>query len=150
MGGVDAPVPGGGVIAQSAAWTPIGTSRNADFYEVERHVLAVVPFDGAYDDAESARESVEIQLAHLRRTGSAAGVLVFVDRVVEQSAAARAVYRDLPDPSLQLCFALVGGTPFGRAVGSVFLGLSRPRVPTRLFGSAEEARAWIHEMVARR
>jgi len=135
-------------MAEAAAWRPIGRSSNAEFFEVEPHVLAVVPFDGAVDDEKSARESVEIQLAHLR-DGDRAGVLVFMDRVIEQSAAARAVYRDAPDPTRQVCFALVGGTIFGRAVGSVFLGLSRPRVPTRMFATSGEAIAWIREMVQR-
>jgi hypothetical protein len=71
-----------------------------------------------------------------------------MDPVLEQDAGARTVYRDLPDPAFQVCFALVGSSAFGRAVGSVFLGLSRPRVPTRMFGSFEEAVAWIREKLA--
>lgn len=124
-------------------WTRIATSKNADFYEVDRRVLAVVPFEGAVDDAATARESISIQLAHLRAHGRRAGVVVFIDPVIEQDAGARAAYRELPDPAFQACFALVGGTPFGRAVGSVFLGLSRPRIPTRMFRTLEEAIAWI-------
>ncbi len=127
----------------TSRWTPIGRSDNAEFFEIDPHVLAVVPREGAVDDAETARQSVAIQLHHLKTHGRRAGTVVFIDPVIEQDAGARAVYRDLPDPAFQLCFAIVGGTPFGRAVGSVFLGLSRPRVPTRMFGTLEEAIAWI-------
>lgn len=124
-------------------WTKIGTSANADFYEVEPQILAVVPFDGSLDDASTAKESVRIQLEHMRATGRRAGVIVFMDRVVQQDSGARTVYRDAPDPAFQVCFALIGGTPFGRAVASIFLGLSPPKVPTRMFSSFDEAIAWV-------
>ena len=52
------------------------------------------------------------------------------------------MYRVEPDPAFQTCFALVGGTVFGRAVGSFFIGIHPPRVPTRLFATIEEAHRW--------
>lgn len=131
----------------TSAWRKIGSSANADFFDVTPRVLAVVPHDGAVDDEPTARESVRIQLDHLRAHGRRAGVVVFMDALVEQTAAARKVYRDLPDPAFQACFALVGGTTFGRAVGSIFIGLHPPRVPTRLFGSFDEAIAWVRQVV---
>jgi hypothetical protein len=60
------------------------------------------------------------------------------------------VYRDAPDPTFQECFALVGGTPFGRAVGSLFIGLSPPKVPTRMFANLDDALRWIRERLARK
>lgn len=132
----------------TSGWTKIGSSGNADFYEVEPHILAVVPFEGTDDTTETATESVTIQLNYLRPRGVRAGIIVFMDPVAEQDAGARAVYRDLPDPTFQACFALVGSTMFGRAVGSVFLGLSRPTVPTKMFGTVPEAIAWIRKQLA--
>jgi hypothetical protein len=126
----------------TSGWTAIGRSDNADFYEVDERLLAVVPFDGTTDDAKTARQSVQIQHDYLRPRGRRAGVVVFMDRILEQDAAARAVYRDAPDPAFITCYALVGGTAFGRAVGSIFIGISRPKVPTRLFATLDEARAW--------
>jgi hypothetical protein len=133
-----------------SGWKPIGVSSNADFYEIEPQILAVVPFEGATDNAATARESVAIQLEHLRGAGVRAGVVVFMDRVIEQDSGARAVYRDAPDPTFQECFALVGGTPFGRAVGSLFIGLSPPKVPTRMFATLDDALRWIRERLARK
>jgi hypothetical protein len=129
----------------TAGWTAIGRSDNADFYEVEEGLLAVVPFADTTDDARTARQSVRIQHDYLRARGRRAGVLVFMDRILEQESSARAVYRDAPDPAFIACYALVGGTAFGRAVGSIFIGISRPKVPTRLFGTLAEARAWALE-----
>lgn len=126
----------------TTGWRPIGTSDNAEFYELEEGLLAIVPFEGASDDARTAQQSVRIQLDYLRPRGQRAGVVVFMDPLVAQDAAARVVYRDAPDPAFIACYALVGGTAFGRAVGSIFLGLNRPRVPTRLFGTLGDALAW--------
>ncbi|MBI3399890.1 MAG: hypothetical protein HY048_00600 [Acidobacteria bacterium] len=131
----------------TSAWTRIGRSSNADFFEVEPGILAVVPFDGITDNAATAAESIRVQLEYLRPKGMRAGVLVFMDRVAEQDSGARAVYREAPDPAFHACFALVGSTIFGRAVSSVFIGLHPPRVPTRMFGTLEEAIAWIRETV---
>lgn len=134
----------------TSAWTPIGRSANADFFEIEPGVLAVVPFDGASDSADTAADSVRIQLAHLRVRGRRAGTIVFMDQVAAQNSGARDMYRTAPDPTLQTCFALVGGTMFGRAVSSVFIGLNPPRVPTRLFGTYQEALSWIRQNAATR
>ena len=57
------------------------------------------------------------------------------------------VYRVAPDPVYQACFALVGGTMFGRAVGSFFIGIHPPRVPTRMFAEVEGALAWARKSV---
>jgi hypothetical protein len=126
----------------TGGWTTIGRSTNADFFEVEERVLAVVPFDRCDDNEQTARESIRIQLGYLRERKKRAGVLVFMDRILSQSAAAREVYRVEPDPTFQACFALVGGTVFGRAVGSFFIGIHPPRVPTRMFATVEEALRW--------
>ncbi len=129
----------------TAAWTRIGRSGNADFFEIEPGALAVIPFDGSSDTADTALESIRIQLSHLRASGRRAGTVVFMDPIASQNAGAREVYHDAPDPTFQTGFALVSHSMFGRAVSSVFLGLHPPRVPTRLFGTLEEALAWIRQ-----
>lgn len=134
----------------TSAWSPIGQSENADFFEIEPGVLAVVPFDGSTDTARTAAESIRIQIAHLRAYGRRAGTVVFMDSVVAQNSGAREVYRNAPDPMFQTCFALVGSTILGRAVSSVFMGLHPPRVPTRTFGTFQEALAWIQKIAETR
>jgi hypothetical protein len=128
-------------------WTKIGQTANADFYQIDEDTLAVVPFEGCTDDENTAKASVETQLNYLRPKGKKAGCIIFMDSIAQQTAGARIAYRNLPDPQYQICYALVGGTAFGRAVGSVFLGLSKPRVPTQMFATLEEALAWCHAQV---
>jgi hypothetical protein len=123
-------------------WKNIGKTANADFYEIEPGILAVVPFEGCTDDAKTAAASVKLQLDYLRPKNTRAGIVIFMDSIAQQTSGARSVYREQPDPMLQVCFALVGGTLFGRAVGSVFLGLSKPVVPTQMFATQDQAIAW--------
>ena len=134
-------------MVDTSGWTKFATTSNADFYEIEPHVLAVVPFDGTTDDARTAQESVTAQLQYLQSRGQRAGIIVLMDRVVQQDGGARAVYHTQPDPTFQVCFALVGSTPFGRAVASIFIGLNPPRVPTRFFATLQEALAWVKTTV---
>jgi len=128
-------------------WTKFGQTANADFYEIFPGALAVVPFTGSTDDETTAKTSVQTQLDYLRPRKQKAAVVIFMDNIAQQTAGARAVYRDMPDPAYQACFALVGGTVFGRAVGSVFLGLSKPRVPTQMFPTLDQALEWCRSQV---
>lgn len=131
-------------------WKHIGSTDNAEFYEVEPEILAVVPHERSVDDETTARQSIELQLEYLRRHDRRAGVIVFVDRVVDQDAGARSIYRTAPDPTRQVCFALVSEDRFGMAVASIFMKLSPPKSPTKMFEDVERAKAWIRSMVAKR
>jgi len=128
-------------------WTKFGQTANAYFYQIDESTLGVVPFEGSTDDEATATASVQTQLDYLRPKKQKAGIVIFMDNITQQTTGARNVYHDLPDPAYQVCFALVGGTAFGRAVGSFFLGLSKPRVPTQMFATLEQALAWSHAQV---
>lgn len=132
------------------SWKHIGTSSNAKFFEVDDELLVVVPDDGSTDSAASADESIRIQVEYLREKNRRAGTVVMMDGIASQDSGARAVYRDKPDASHQVCFALVGGTTFGRTVGSIFISLAPPKCPTKLFKTFDEAAAWVRVMVRAR
>ena len=128
-------------------WTKFGETANASFYQIDECTLAVVPVDGCTDDEQTAAASIDLQRTYLVSKGFRAGSVIFMDGIAQQTSGARTVYRELPDPECQVCFALVGGSVFGRLVGSVFLGLSKPRVPTQLFATPDQAIAWCLEQV---
>jgi len=128
-------------------WVKFGQTTNADFYQIDDNTLAVVPFEGCTDDETTATASVETQLKFLRENKKKAACIIFMDGIAQQTAGARTVYRELPDSEYQVCYALVGGTAFGRAVGSFFLGLSKPKVPTQMFGTLEQALIWCHSQM---
>jgi hypothetical protein len=127
-------------------WRSLGSTDNADMYEVEPGILAVVPHEASFDTAETARQSVEFQHRHWAAAKRSGGAVIFMDRIRDQNVEARRVYGSLPNKKAVTGFALVGGTVFGRAVASVFVGLNRPAAPTKLFGDFEAALAWLREM----
>ena len=132
-------------IPDVSRWTKVGATDNADLYEIEPGILGIVPHEGSIDTKETAIVNVERQHQYWRTQGRRGGVVIFMDRIRDTHVDARKVYGSLPDPSLITGFALIGSTVFGRAVASVFLGLGRPAIPTKMFGDLERALAWLCE-----
>lgn len=127
-------------------WTEVGRTDNATFYEIEPRILAVVPEDGCTDDENTATQSVEFQHTYWRDMKMTGCAVIYMDNIRDSKAGARKVYGKLPDSKLINGFALIGGTVFGRAVASVFIGLSRPSAPTRMFGDLQQALLWARQL----
>jgi hypothetical protein len=128
------------------SWKRLGATSNAEFFEVEPDILAIVPIGAATDDQKTARESIAFQERHWRDVGRRGAAVVFMDNVVQQDAAARAVYAEEVDTHPSTCFALVGETFYGYATSQVFTGLRPPGRPTNVFRSLADAMPWIREM----
>lgn len=125
----------------TSGWKHVGDTTNTRYYLIEPHVLGAVPNQGSSDDAASARANTDFQNAFLRENGGGA-VVIFFDRMVSQDKDARRVYQTEPDPTVFHGAALVGGSALSRAMGSFFLGLSKPKVPLKMFASTEAALEW--------
>jgi hypothetical protein len=130
----------------TAHWTRLGATSNADVYEIEPQLIAIVPQLNAVDDEHSARESLVLQAQHWKKVGHTGAVVVFMDDILEQHTGARTVYATETQGHPTTCYALVGETFYGHAVGAVFTGLAKPAIPTNIFRSLDEARPWIAEM----
>ncbi len=115
---------------------------------VEPRILAAVPHEGSRDDFDSATANQRFQNEYFRTAGAPGVVVVFIDRMVSQDAAARRVYGTDLDVALIRGSALVGGTLLSRAMISFFLGISRTRVPVKTFADGQSAIAWAREVNA--
>ncbi len=129
----------------TSGWTPLPGTANCDCYEIGPHLVVMVPHDGMTDTGDTARENLAWQRAHWQRVGRSGCVAVFMDHIAEQEAGARDVYGTTAPDEGTLGYALIGGTFWGRAIASVFMGLKKPRTPTRFFASLEDALPWIEE-----
>lgn len=130
----------------TSGWKPIGESSNSRYFEIEKGLIAALPNPGARDDLASARNNLDFQHQYWRENGPGV-VLVFFDAMVSQDKEARSVYQTGTDPALMLGTALVGGSLLSRAMGSFFLGLSKPKTPLKMFGSVGDALAWAHQLM---
>ncbi|AKV00587.1 hypothetical protein AKJ09_07250 [Labilithrix luteola] len=134
-------------VPNTAGWKHIGDSSNTRYFAVAERILGGVPLPGSKDDGATAEENVVFQNGYFR-TSKPGVVVIFFDNLASQDKDARRVYQTRPDPNVLLGTALVGGSLLSRAMGSFFLGLSKPKVPVKMFKNLDEARAWASELIA--
>lgn len=125
-------------------WELIGRTINTRYFLAtgQADVVLVVPNPRSDDDAASARENLDFQMGYARALGRPCAFVVLLGALRAQAPAARKVYADGMDPVLCCASALVVNDVLSRAIGSFFLGLSRPRTPTRTFDTLDAAIAW--------
>ena len=124
-------------------WKPLGRTYNTHYYLLADDVLIVLPDQGLRDDGASARINIDFQSAYARMLGRRCCVVVVLDSLTSQDSEARRIYAAGMQPSLFYAAALIVTNPLARAIGSFFLGLTRPAVPTKLFESVEDAANWV-------
>lgn len=129
-------------------WKPVGSVANTRYFSLE-DVLMVVPNQGSKDDASTARINLEFQSRFAREAGRKVGLLVLLGRLSSQDSEARHIYAEHMDPGLFAAAALVVSNPISRAIGSFFLGLARPKMPTRIFESVDHALQWLRSQSPR-
>lgn len=121
----------------------IGSTVNTDYTAADSDIIIVTPKPGTVDNPDMARINVEFQTNYAREQGQKCGLVVVMTNLLSQDAQSRRVYTEGIPASLFYGISLVVGNPLARAIGSFFMGLSRPQVETKLFDSVENAVAWL-------
>lgn len=125
----------------------VGKTPNTVIYIVESEpdIILIVPREGTMDNAQDAHENVVQFHNYARRLGKPCASVVIMSKMLSQEPEARRAYTEI-DPSLFYAGALVVENALSRALGGFFVGLTRPRVPTRLFDSVDNAVEWVRTM----
>jgi hypothetical protein len=123
-------------------WKALGRTFNTYYFLLSDDILIVYPDKGLRDDGNSARVNMDYQTAYARLLGRRCAVIVVIDSLTSQDSEARRIYAAGMQPSLFYAVSLIVTNPLARAIGSFFLGLTKPPVPTRLFDSVDTAAAW--------
>jgi hypothetical protein len=121
----------------------VGAQGNTEYWTCGPDILVVVPAPGYKDTVELARANMEWQHAFARSLGRKCGLVVVMNNLLSQDAESRRVYSEGMLPELFYGSALVVGNPLSRAIGSFFIGLSKPAVPLTLVSSIEEGISWL-------
>jgi hypothetical protein len=120
------------------------TTRTARVWIGDDGILYVEPLPGCTQARADAIENIAVigEVAAGRRPPALADMrgVRGIDR------GARAYYAEAPP--VVSAMALQVGSPLSRAVGTFFVGFNKPPTPTRLFTSADEARAWLRGFIA--
>lgn len=136
----------GSVDYDISGWRKVADSGAGGYFEIESGVLAAVPLSAYRQTEDAARRSLRLLDAlareHLDRHGRKLALIIIVDRVATQDAGARRVWSREADARLYGAFALVCRSLLARAIGSFYMGLHRPSVPTRMFGELAGALEW--------
>ncbi|HEY1913316.1 MAG TPA: hypothetical protein VGG73_20485 [Vicinamibacterales bacterium] len=123
-------------------WKPLGRTFNTRYFLASDDVMIVLPDQGLRDDGASARVNIDFQTAYARMLNRRCAVVVVIDSLTSQDAEARRIYASGMQPNLFFAVSLIVTNPLARAIGSFFLGLTRPPVPTKLFESVDAATSW--------
>ena len=127
-------------------WAFIGETTNSRCYMIDPDVMLAVPHAGTHDTVATARENVAFQVGYFRERGLCGVVLIMADRIQSLDKEARRVYQEEIGPPHVRAAGMIGVSLLARAIGSFLIGLSRPRIPFKLFGSLEAATAWARTM----
>ncbi len=137
-----------GAVDQSD-WVRVGRTTRTEYFRLGDDLLIAWPDERSTDDEVTARENTAFQREWFTTHKIAGGVIIFFDRIANQTRGARGVYATEVDPAWAAGVALVGGTMLTRALGSFFMGLTPPRVPTQMFGSLDACKPWLNEQIER-
>ena len=120
----------------------VGGTAAGMYRLVEPGILLAVPRDGYRQTVEGARASLREQERLAVDLGGPQVVLILADRVRDQDAASRRVWRDEVRSEFTMGIGIIGIKPLARAIGAFFIGLTKPRVPTTLLGTLEDGIEW--------
>jgi len=125
---------------------PVGRTDNTSYFRLDPDLLIVLPDTGLKDNGASAIANTDFQLRYAAELGRPVAVVVHMTSLLSQDADARHTYAERMDPALFYAAALVAGNPISRAIASFFLGLTKPKIPTRVHPSYDAAIAWAATM----
>jgi hypothetical protein len=132
-------------VALDPSWKSVGRTSNTSYYLAGPDMLVIIPDAGLKDNAYSARENTEFQIAFAQKTGRPLGLVVYMTSLLSQDADARKIYSSM-DRSLFTGSALVVSNPLARAIGSFFLGLTKPTFPAKLVESIQDGIIWLQSL----
>lgn len=127
----------------------VGGTHAGAYHLAEPGILLAVPRPGYRQTVTGARASLAEQVRISTQLGEPLVVLILVEPVADQDRGSRQVWTDEADPRYMLGLGLVGATPLARAIGSFFMGLTRPRVPTSMLVDLDDGLRWAHALRAR-
>ena len=124
-------------------WISVGRTADTRYFRKDPDVLFVVPDNGSKDTGASAEGNADFQIRFAQEFGRPVAVVVRMTSLLSQDADARRVYAARMEPTHFYAAALVATSPISRAIASFFLGLTKPKFPTRVHDSYESALDWI-------
>jgi hypothetical protein len=125
----------------------VGRTSSSIMYTAESDpdILITVPQEGTRETVKDAHDVVAFYYSYAQTLGRPCSAVVIMANLLSQEAESRRAYAGI-DPKKVFAAGLVVENALSRALGSFFIGLTRPVAPTRLFDSVESAVEWLKTM----
>lgn len=117
------------------------TTRKARLWLGQDGVARVLWEPGAEVTLDDARETMAASLKINK--GKRRPLLIDTKTMRSLAREARSYYAGEEAASVASAVAILVGTPVSRVLGNFYIGLSNPRLPSRLFTSEGEALKWL-------
>lgn len=128
----------------------VGGTAAGRYVALADDVLLAIPRPGYMQTEAGARASLAEATRIIRERGRRHVLVILMDGVASQDGASRKVWQEEVDPGVLCAMVLVAKSLLARAIGSFFIGLRRPTIPTRMTTSVDDALRWAQEQLAER
>ena len=117
------------------------TSRNAKLWLGEDCIVRIIYMPDSEVTLEDAREIMDAY--HKLRKGRRLPLLIDTRTMKSFARGARHLFAGEEAQGCASAAAIIVDTPVSKVLANFYLGLSKPRLPSRLFSSEDEALAWL-------
>jgi hypothetical protein len=117
------------------------TSRIAKIWVGEDSIVRIIYVPGAEPTLEDARKILDAY--HKLRKGRRLPLLIDTRTMKSFARGARQLFAGEEAQGCASAAAIIVDTPVTKVLANFYLGLSKPRLPSRLFSSEDEALAWL-------
>ena len=132
----------------TTAWKVAVDLPHGVLHWIEPGVVAAIPDDGVVETPDLSQKVYDGYAQCAEELGHPIAIVVFVDRLGDQTPEVREFWAKVMQPDVLCAVALVCSSFFARAVGSFFMGIRRPIVPTRMFATLDQGLAWARKRLS--
>lgn len=129
----------------TSGWEQAVDLPHGALFWLEAGIVAAIPDDGVVETPDLSQLVYDGYAKCAKEYERPIGIVVFVDHLGDQTPEVREFWAKVMQPDVLCAVALVCSSFFARAVASLFMGIRRPTVPTRMFATQEKAVAWARE-----
>ncbi len=124
------------------AWDEAHTLPHGKLYWIRPGIVAALPDEGVVETPDLSATVYAGYTRLAQELGHPVAIVVLVDRLGDQTPEVRRYWQQVMKTDVLCCAALVSESFFARAISSFFVGISKPEVPTRIFGTLDRAVEW--------
>jgi hypothetical protein len=122
----------------------VGTTFRTEWFQLEPDIYVSISEPGYRDNPQAAQANCDMM--RTLAAGRKCGWIVVMSNHVAQDAETRQVYAENAPQDRMYGTAMIAANPLSRAISSFYLGISKPTVPLKVFGSIEDGLAWLQSI----